>query len=209
MRVVAGTARGRRLVTPPGDDVRPTLDRVRESVFNSLGSLDALRSAVVLDAFAGSGALGIEALSRGAARATFVDPAPAALDSVRSNLRSTDLWDLAEVVPGDVLDLLSVAAVPGRAPDGVALAGPFDLVLADPPYAFDRWPELLTSLGPRLADGALVVAESDRELGDELVAVLDELGGTILRERRYGGTVVAMISFQGQSPTGDPEVDPT
>ena len=196
MRVVAGSARGRRLVAPPGNDVRPTLDRVRESLFNALGSMEALQDAVVADLFAGSGALGIEALSRGADRVTFVDSARGSIDAVEANLRTTGLGDRAAVVRSDVFD-----AVAGG---GRAVVGPLDLVLADPPYAFDRWHELLTGVVPLLAEHAVVVAESDRSLGGEdgeLAQLLGERDGTILRERRYGGTVVTMMTFTGSPPT--------
>ena len=86
VRVVAGTARGRRLVAPAGRDTRPTSDRVRESIFNALHSLGAVEEATVVDLFAGSGALGIEALSRGAAEATFVDSDPRAVAAIKRNL---------------------------------------------------------------------------------------------------------------------------
>ena len=193
MRVVAGAARGRRLVTPPGRDVRPTLDRVRESVFNALGSLDAVRGATVVDLFAGSGALGIEALSRGAAHATFVDSSPRSIEAVRANLDTTGLAAAATVVRRDAFDVLAAGAG--------AFGRSVDLVLADPPYEFDRWAELLVALAPALAADAVVVVESDRELSDEVGDALAELGGGILRERRYGGTVVAMLSFQGLPPS--------
>ncbi len=193
MRVVAGAARGRRLVTPPGRDVRPTLDRVRESVFNALGSLDAVRGATVVDLFAGSGALGIEALSRGAAHATFVDSSPRSIEAVRANLDSTGLTGDATVLRRDAFDVLAAGAG--------AFGRSVDLVLADPPYEFDRWAELLVALRPTLAADAVVVAESDRELSGEVGDALAELGGGILRERRYGGTVVAMLSFQGLPPS--------
>lgn len=197
MRVVAGTARGLRLSAPAGGDVRPTLDRVREAVFNALGSLDVVSGAVVLDAFAGSGALGIEALSRGAASATFVDQERSAVESVRANLASTGLDERARIVRGDTLVLL-------RGGDR-ALLGPFDLVLADPPYAYPDWAELVGSLRPVMADGAVLVTESDRPLGPEVVTQVAAADGDILRERRYGGTVVTMITSQAQ--THDPPVD--
>ncbi|HPU38781.1 MAG TPA: 16S rRNA (guanine(966)-N(2))-methyltransferase RsmD [Microthrixaceae bacterium] len=190
MRVVAGTARGRRLITPEGNDVRPTLDRVREALFNSLGSMDALHDANVVDLFAGSGALGIEALSRGAAHVTFADTSRTATDAIEANLRTVGCADAATVLRRDAFAVLSGGVV--------AMGGPVDLVLADPPYAFDRWVELATALVPALADGAVVVAESDRPLGDELVGVL---GGAIPKERRYGGTVVTMMTFQGSLPS--------
>ena len=99
MRVVAGSARGRRLQTPPGLDVRPTTDRVREATFNALGSMGVVDGARVLDLFAGSGALGIEALSRGAEHVTFVDTSPRALEAVRANLAGCGLDDWRERIP--------------------------------------------------------------------------------------------------------------
>jgi len=169
--VVAGTARGRRIAAPPGTDTRPTTDRVREAVFNALGSLGAVQDAVATDLFAGSGALGIEALSRGAAHVHFVESDRRAAEVVAANLAELGLADRATVVrrpvPG-ALDLL---------PDRL------DLVLADPPYAFDGWVELLEALVPRLDEDAVVVAESDR-------AVPLPAGWSTVRERTYGGTVV-------------------
>lgn len=201
VRVVAGTARGRRLVTPAGRDVRPTLDRVREAVFNSLGSIDALRGATVLDLFAGSGALGIEALSRGADRATFVDEARAPIEAVLTNIEATGLTDRAEVVHSDSFAFLGACAR-GR-------VGGYDLVLADPPYGFVDWTRLLSGLRPVLADDAVIVAESDRALGEELSALLRDPGAAILRERRYGGTVVTMITIQVREPQrGGDDRDP-
>jgi 16S rRNA (guanine966-N2)-methyltransferase len=168
MRVVAGSARGRRLQAPAGRSTRPTADRVREAVFNALGSLGAVEGASVLDLFAGSGALGIEALSRGAARATFVDSDRRAVEVVRANLETVGLAGRATVVRGDVLSHL------------VDL-GPVDLALVDPPYAFDGWDTLLEAL-----DARFVVAESDREIpaGE---------AWEVLRARRYGGTVVTLL----------------
>ena len=170
--------------------MRPTLDRVREALFNSLGSMDALHDANVVDLFAGSGALGIEALSRGAAHVTFADTSRTATDAIEANLGTVGCADAATLLRRDAFAVLSGGVV--------AMGGPVDLVLADPPYAFDRWVELATALVPALADGAVVVAESDRPLGDELVGVL---GGAIPKERRYGGTVVTMMTFQGSLPS--------
>jgi len=183
MRVVSGEARGRRLVTPAGRDTRPTTDRVRESVFNALESLDAVAGATVLDLFAGSGALGIEALSRGAARRTFVEHDLAALAAVRANLDVTGLAGRAEVVSGDAHRALAAFAATGRR---------FDLALLDPPYATADWERLLPAVP---AD--LVVLESDRE-----VPVPE--GWDVLRSRRYGGTVVA-FARRGDLPAPGPE----
>src|SRR3954470_20804095 len=106
MRVVAGTAGGLRLVAPQGHATRPTSDRAREATFNSLGSLGAVEDATVLDLFAGSGAMGIEALSRDAAHATFVDSDERARQAIRANLATTKLGDRATVVAGDVFTFL-------------------------------------------------------------------------------------------------------
>ena len=171
MRVVAGTAKGRRLVTPPGTDTRPTSDRVREAIFNALGSLDAVAGGRVLDLFAGSGALGIEALSRGAEHATFVDTDRKAVAAIRDNLDTTGLADRATVT----------------AADATAWVGRADLALLDPPYAMDDdgWRSLLSNL-----DAATVVVESDRQI---------DLGEQwdILRSKRYGTTVVQIATRKG------------
>jgi 16S rRNA (guanine966-N2)-methyltransferase len=171
MRVVSGTAGGRQLRAPDGKATRPTSDRVREAVFNALGSLDAIDGALVADLFAGSGALGIEALSRGATRATFVESSPAARTVIEANLAATGFADRATVVPGDALAHLQTTA------------DRYDLVLADPPYAYDAWPELASAAVARLSASGLLVAESDQvpDLG---------VGAALLRSKRYGGTVV-------------------
>jgi 16S rRNA (guanine966-N2)-methyltransferase len=181
MRVVAGTARGRRLVVPAGDAVRPTSDRVREAVFNALGSLGAVQDAEVLDLFAGTGALGIEALSRGAAHATFVERDATARRAVEENLRLTGLGERATVLGADALAHLDTAGDHGVSTAGIGLA------LVDPPYSFDRWPELLGRLAVR-HPAVLVVAESDRD-------VAPPPGGELVRRRRYGGTVVSIMTL--------------
>jgi 16S rRNA (guanine966-N2)-methyltransferase len=168
MRVVAGSARGRRLVAPDGHDTRPTGDRVRQAIFNALTSLDAVAGALVLDLYAGSGALGIEALSRGAAHATFVERAPAALATIRANLAATRFERQATVVQADALSWL-----PG--------GGRVDIALVDPPYSFGEWPRLLERV-----EAGIVVAESDRE-----VDAAD--GWEFHRVKRYGSTVVTFL----------------
>lgn len=172
MRVVAGTVGGRRLLAPPGAATRPTSDLVRGAVFNSLGSLGRVHGAVVWDLFAGSGALGIEALSRGAVSATFVERDRAAVGTIRANLDALGLADRAEIVCGDVAKWL------GR-------AGSADVALIDPPYGFDGWTELLSGLVAEV-----VAAESDR--------VLPDVGGwEVLKVRRHGGTVVSLLQRRG------------
>ena len=176
MRVVAGTARGRPLQAPPGQGTRPTSDRVREAMFSALVSLGGLDEAVVVDLFAGSGALGIEALSRGAAAATFVEADRAALAVIRANLVSVGLLGPHVTLSG--LDALAAAATP-------AVSGPADVVFADPPYRFERWPDLLAGIAGT-GFGGVLVAESGRPIGG-----ID--GWDVVRERAYGSTVVTML----------------
>jgi 16S rRNA (guanine966-N2)-methyltransferase len=171
MRVVAGSARGRRLVAPPGREVRPTTDRVRESVFNALGSLGMVEGARLLDLFAGSGALGIEALSRGASHVAFVERDRAARQAIDTNLAATDLADRATITAQE-----AKAFVAGSTET-------FDVVLLDPPYDYEGWSALLTAVAPLIAPGGLVVIESS-------VTFEPPPGWGIERAKRYGGTLV-------------------
>jgi 16S rRNA (guanine966-N2)-methyltransferase len=169
VRVIAGSSRGRRLRAPTGDATRPTSDRVRESIFDVLGSLMDLDDTDVADLFAGSGALGIEALSRGARSVTFVDNSLAAVRAVEANVTGTGLDPgQTQVVRADVLDWL-------RRPHR------FDLALCDPPYAFEAWDDLLGRLQAEVA-----VLESDRP-----VPVPETW--EIIRNKRYGGTLVTVV----------------
>jgi 16S rRNA (guanine966-N2)-methyltransferase len=144
---------------------------VREAVFNALFSLDdVVRGARVLDLFAGSGALGIEALSRGATWATFVEKDPRAAAVLRANLVACGVGARAEVVGRDVGTVL--AAAPGTG---------YDVAFADPPYAFDDWPALLERV-----PAALVVIESDREIDPGPA-------WDVVRVKRYGSTVVGIV----------------
>jgi 16S rRNA (guanine966-N2)-methyltransferase len=194
MRVVAGLAGGRRLRAPAGRRVRPTSERVREALFNSLGSLDVLPGAAVIDLFAGTGALGIEALSRGAASAVFVDADPQAVGAVRDNLAATGFADRAKVVQADVFRFLSdEPPARGVAPaDGGPGATVFDIAFADPPYAFAGWDRLLAVVPGRLL---ALEARSHVDLGP---------GWDPLRSRRYGDTVVTLARRREQEPP-DPE----
>jgi 16S rRNA (guanine966-N2)-methyltransferase len=175
MRVVAGELRGRRIVAPAGTSTRPTTDKVREATFNALGSRDLVVGAQVADLYAGSGAIGIEALSRGALHCTFVERDRDALRALRTNLETLELTDRSRIVTGDVL--------------AVAGAVDADLVFADPPYDFDAWDRLLGALR-----APFVVAES----GAELVAPTrwpDGLsnGFRVTRSKRYGRTWVTFF----------------
>jgi 16S rRNA (guanine966-N2)-methyltransferase len=171
MRVVAGSHGGRVLAAPRGRATRPTSDRVREAVFSILGDISG---AAVLDLYAGSGALAIESLSRGAASATLVDSAPAAIAAIRGNLGALGLE--AEVRRMDARGFLRGAS---------RSAAQYDLVFLDPPYrhASKLGAELSAALAPMLAPGARVVAESDRRAPLKLDLPL-------LDERRYGDTLI-------------------
>ncbi|MCB0952479.1 MAG: 16S rRNA (guanine(966)-N(2))-methyltransferase RsmD [Microthrixaceae bacterium] len=185
MRVVAGSARGLALRAPDDSTVRPTTDRVRESLFNSLNSQAKVTGAAFVDLFAGTGALGIEALSRGASECVFVESDPAAVELVRDNLGRTHLEASAEVMRGDALDMIS--------PGGTLQGRRFDVALADPPYSFDRWDELLSAL-----DASTVVIESDREIGAPPP-------WRVLRCRAYGTTVVTILE-RAEAPD-HPEIE--
>jgi 16S rRNA (guanine966-N2)-methyltransferase len=170
VRIVAGAYKGRRLQAPKGRRTRPTADRVREAVFAMLGSVEGAR---VLDLFAGSGALGIEALSRGAASAVFVERELRALDALRHNLESLDAE--TRVRRQDALRFLARAE------------GPFDLVFVDPPYDFAARVAgpLAELLPPVISREARIVTESDKRNPLELSLPL-------LRERTYGDTRIAV-----------------
>jgi 16S rRNA (guanine(966)-N(2))-methyltransferase RsmD len=172
MRVIAGQFKGRRLQAPPGLETRPTSDRVREALFSILGP--RVEHARVLDLFAGSGALGIEALSRGAREATFVDNAAPAIRALEANLR--DLHVTATVVRAEARRFLGGASRSARQ---------YDLVFLDPPYrlAASLGRDVSGALEAVLATGAAVVAESDHRVPLDIDLPLED-------ERRYGDTLI-------------------
>ncbi|MDD2903243.1 MAG: 16S rRNA (guanine(966)-N(2))-methyltransferase RsmD [Syntrophales bacterium] len=177
MRVIAGTLKGRRLAPVKGH-IRPTGSKVREAVFDILG--DAVKEARVLDLFAGTGALGIEALSRGAVEAVFVEDSPEALKVLRRNLEDLDLKGRARVLPMPVRQALKKLAVHGA---------DFHLAFLDPPYGGEKAIAALDALAAAtiLAPAAWVVAEHSRR--DQLP---EKAGDLERRElRRYGDTQVA------------------
>ena len=167
MRVIAGELGGRKLASPDGTSTRPTTDRVREAVFNALGSAGILDDAVVADLFAGTGAVGIEAISRGAAHCTFVERDKAALRSLDDNLAALDLDDRSRVLRSDAM----------------AAAGSLDVDIAfvDPPYDFEAWDRLIGSIR-----APFVVAESGRPVGERP-------GWNVVRSKRYGRTWVTFL----------------
>jgi 16S rRNA (guanine966-N2)-methyltransferase len=179
VRVIAGELRGRRLAAPRGWRVRPTSDRVREAIFSALGDVEGCR---VLDLYCGTGALSIEALSRGAAHATMVDrnTKPAL-----GNVHNLGLEGRVDLVRADAVRWLAQATISEQQ----ATSTRFDLIFVDAPYKLaDRLePELNLHLPRLLADGGRLIVESSarRPLGLSL---------PLLRERRYGGTVVTFHS---------------
>jgi len=188
LKITGGALRGRRFPAPRGRATRPTAEKVREGIFNVLANLVELGDAAVLDLFAGSGALGIEALSRGAARVTFLESHARTAGGIRSTLRelsiSGERW---EVVASPVASWLR-RAVPAQTPL---------VVLADPPYASGDAEQVLTALerSPGVAPGAIIVLEAASRLE------LAPPGGLeLLRVKRYGDTQVLYFSKRRGAP---------
>jgi 16S rRNA (guanine966-N2)-methyltransferase len=183
VRVIAGTYGGRRLHAPRGPATRPTSDRVREALFSMLAAASpGIEDAVVLDLFAGTGALAIEALSRGAARAVLVERDPRALEALMANLAELGLGaEETEVRRADARAVLR---------DASAGAETYDLVFVDPPYrhAGVLGRELREALPPLLGPGARVVTESDRR--NELALCSPLL--VVEQQRRYGDTLITI-----------------
>lgn len=179
MRVTGGRFRSRTLEGPPrgARGTRPTTDRVREALFSALGARMDLRGARVLDLFAGTGALGLEAISRGAAHVTFVEKHAPTLAIARRNARTLDLADQCAFVRGDALAHLARP-----------LAPPPDLILADPPYALDRLPEIAPLALEAVAPGGMVALEHDdrHDFSDDSACVFS---------RDYGATRLSL--FEG------------
>jgi|HubBroStandDraft_1064217.scaffolds.fasta_scaffold323345_2 16S rRNA (guanine966-N2)-methyltransferase len=184
MRIIGGVHRSRLLRSPKGVSTRPTSDRVREAMFSILDSHRTLEGARVLDLYAGTGALGLEALSRGARWVTFVECSRSALDALRANVGALGVEQQVRIVP----------ALAERSADTVVRDAPFDFILADPPYALVRNGEVAETLGVLvrksiLTSGARVVLEHGK--GD----VSPSIDGLSLPEaRRYGDTMLAFYA---------------
>lgn len=182
MRIITGTARGTKLLSLEGEATRPTSERAKEAVFSMLAFEVANRH--VLDLFAGSGQLALEALSRGAAHATLVDSSRAAVDIIRKNVTKTHMEDKASVVERDCVQYLRTAH----------LTQPFDLIFIDPPYALRLVPQMLTDILARglAAENAIFVCESEEEdifAGNEALRVQF----TVRRINRYAKAVVTVL----------------
>ncbi|MHB8457192.1 MAG: 16S rRNA (guanine(966)-N(2))-methyltransferase RsmD, partial [Acidimicrobiales bacterium] len=175
VRVIGGEAKGRRLFVPSLPTLRPTSDRVREAIFDILEARELIEGASVLDLYAGSGALGIEALSRGAASCTFVDSDRHAVSAIEANLAAVGFSGRpgVRVVRSDVLAYLTGGT-----------GGPAQVALLDPPYNFSGWPEVLEQLP---AEVAILEHGAPVDLGARFHSI---------RAYRYGGTLVTLVSAQ-------------
>lgn len=183
MRVIAGELGGRKLVSPKGLSTRPTSDRVKEALFNILGSI--VLNKEVLDLFAGSGALGIEALSRGAARSTFVDKSVDSIKVINQNIETFGLKEVCEVYNLEALGALKTFA--SKKMD-------FDLIFIDPPYSQGLISPVLNLIGNYnliRKEGVIIVEHSKKDL-------LDEEYGNIERfkDRQYGDTMLSFYQFK-------------
>lgn len=176
MRVITGIARGHKLIAPEGLDVRPTSDKVKEGVFSSIQF--ELEGAYVLDLFAGSGQMGIEALSRGAVRAVFVDSSARSVKCVNENLKSTRLDKLAEVITRDSYDYIKLTSQT------------FDIIILDPPYRHGHIPKLLPLAAAKLRDGGFIICEYEKEAGTPEAPE----GMTLRKEYSYGKICVAVFT---------------
>ena len=166
MRVIAGTARGKNLTSLPGEDVtRPTINRVKEAMFSSVQFL--VPGARVIDLFAGSGQLGIEALSRGAARCVFLDTSREAINIIMSNCRTADVFARSRVIPDDAFHFLS------------ATQEQFDLALLDPPFHHGTVARALPLLASHMAPGGVVLCET------ELTAELPDAVSGLVKAKQY------------------------
>ena len=186
MRVIGGELRGRRLLVPGGGKIRPTSDRVREAIFDILGPTWTFQR--VLDLFAGTGSLGIEALSRGAPQAVFVEQGKGAVTVLRGNLRSLGLKSRAWVLPLAVKRGIAVLGEKGEV---------FDLILMDPPYGkglVDKTLEEIARRGIITSTGIIVAEHSPKE------EILPPLSLALSQQRRYGDTALSFFQEVSQSP---------
>ncbi len=191
MRIVGGDLGGRRLVGPASSSTRATTDKVREAIFNSLVSLIEVDGSAVVDLFAGTGAWGVEALSRGASRCTFVEKSPRATQVVRQNIEQFSLLDRAVVRTGDALAFLEAESAREDHDQ-------FDVVFADPPYGFTDWARIF-----RLVRCEVLICETDQ--GDFVSE--EELAATrwrLFKQKRYGTTWVSyFVKETGIKETGE------
>lgn len=188
MRVVSGTAKGRPLKSVPGTGTRPTTDKVKEAIFSMIGPY--FDGGDCLDLFAGTGGLGIEALSRGIGSAVFIDKEPKSIDTVRENLKTAKLEEQAEIYRNDANKALFALEKRGRK---------FDLVFLDPPYRHKFGDELMTMMIAKglLREGAVIVLE--HESGYEYPELIP--GFIQLRHAVYGETAVSIYRYESGADT--------
>ncbi|MBQ6252134.1 MULTISPECIES: 16S rRNA (guanine(966)-N(2))-methyltransferase RsmD [Ruminococcus] len=175
MRVITGIARGRKLVAPEGLDVRPTADKVKEGIFSAVQF--ELEGARVLDLFAGSGQMGIEALSRGAERAVFIDSSLRSIRCVNENLRNTGFERQSEVINRDSYDYIKLTSQT------------FDIIILDPPYRYNHIANILPFAAKKLRDGGIIICEYETE-ADEPAA---PEGMRLRKTYRYGKINVSIF----------------
>ena len=180
MRIISGRFKGRRLTAPAGMDTRPTADRIKESIFNILGH--SIRNTKVLDLFAGTGALGIEALSRGAESAVFVDQADKAVSAIRHNVRRLEVEDRINIIRWNIRKNLNCLT---------SIKRNFDLVFMDPPYERDFVSPTLANLiscGALYPNGRIVIEHGIREPVDVAFEML-----SLVDQRSFGKTLVSFM----------------
>ncbi len=176
MRVVSGSVRGLKLIAPAGEDTRPTLDRVKEAVFSMLSPY--IYDSTVLDAFAGSGALGIESLSRGAEHAVFADCDINAVKCIKTNLQNTKMEDKSTVYSGNILDYIK------------SCDKKFDIIFLDPPYESGLYIEVLDAIQNNgiLSDDGIIVTEWDYSKKPDLGKFFE-----IVKEKKYGRVGISLL----------------
>jgi 16S rRNA (guanine(966)-N(2))-methyltransferase RsmD len=181
MRIISGASKGRKLATPKSQSIRPTSDRVKESIFNILGQ--EVEGKLVLDLFAGTGNLGIEALSRGAKKAIFVEKGRQALRLIQRNIAQIGLEGRVEIIPRDANRAIGILKGKGEV---------FDLILMDPPYEKGLIKRTLTKLSshPIYHTDSILVIEHDRR--EPTPDILE--GWNLIRERRLGDTVISFLT---------------
>ena len=185
MRVITGVARGKNLYTPPGIDVRPTAQRVKEAIFSAIQF--HIPGARVLDLFAGSGQMGIEAISRGASSVTFVDGSDESIRTIRKNLESTALVGCAKVTKADSFRFLA------------RLQNQFDIIFIDPPYGLGLAKKALRRSSEHLAPGGFIICETEQKAG-----MPEKEGGIALYKKyRYGQTDIRI--YRNSADVGEEE----
>ncbi len=183
MRVISGKARGLKLNTPKNEDVRPTTDRVKESLFNIISSY--IMDSKVLDLFAGTGSLGIECLSRGASKCVFVDLSKESLQIVKSNIKKARVEDNSVVINADYKEAVRKLNAQGEK---------FDMIFMDPPYYKDLFVDALTKIaeGKLLADEGIIVVEHDTKenLPENVLNLVQN------RSKKYGNTTITFYKLE-------------